>query len=176
VFWEASSGLQLCIPEGGPRDLHYSQVTRGFSQSVTANVEMAPTIRPRPALPRLSISLIVLQLFAEQSQLLIAFLNSCPTSNLTLSSQVFYKYFQYIMALIICHVHLHLVLDQFYFWHIGVMPKKARNLKSTAGNDSLHEISNSNVVRAINYATPQNITVRRPMCPHHNIKQIYLAI
>jgi hypothetical protein len=41
--------------------------------------------------------------------------------------------------------------------------------KPTIGNKSLHEISNDNGVRVINFATSRNLIVKRTMFPHHNI-------
>jgi endonuclease/exonuclease/phosphatase family metal-dependent hydrolase len=41
--------------------------------------------------------------------------------------------------------------------------------KPTIGNASLHEISNDNGVRLVNFATSKNLTVRSTMFPHRNI-------
>jgi endonuclease/exonuclease/phosphatase family metal-dependent hydrolase len=41
--------------------------------------------------------------------------------------------------------------------------------KPTIGNESLHEISNDNGVRAVNFATSKNLTIKRMMFPHRNI-------
>ncbi|PNF37160.1 hypothetical protein B7P43_G00431 [Cryptotermes secundus] len=41
--------------------------------------------------------------------------------------------------------------------------------KPTTGNESLHEISNDNVVRVVNFASSKNITVKSTMFPHRNI-------
>jgi hypothetical protein len=41
--------------------------------------------------------------------------------------------------------------------------------KPTIGNESLHEISNDNVVRVVNFATSKNLTVKSTMFPHSNI-------
>jgi endonuclease/exonuclease/phosphatase family metal-dependent hydrolase len=41
--------------------------------------------------------------------------------------------------------------------------------KSTTGNESLHEISNDNRVRVVNFATSKNLTVKSKMFPHCNI-------
>jgi hypothetical protein len=38
--------------------------------------------------------------------------------------------------------------------------------KPTIGNDSLHEISNDNGVRIVNFATSKNLTVKSKMFPH----------
>jgi hypothetical protein len=39
----------------------------------------------------------------------------------------------------------------------------------TIWNESLHEISNDNVVRVVNFATSKNLIVRHAMFPHRNI-------
>jgi endonuclease/exonuclease/phosphatase family metal-dependent hydrolase len=41
--------------------------------------------------------------------------------------------------------------------------------KPTLWNESLHEMSNDNVVRAVNFATSKNLTVRSTVFPHRNI-------
>jgi exonuclease III len=41
--------------------------------------------------------------------------------------------------------------------------------KPTIGNESLHEISNDNGVRLVNFATSKNFRVRSTMFPHRNI-------
>jgi hypothetical protein len=41
--------------------------------------------------------------------------------------------------------------------------------KLTIGNESLHEISNDNGVRLVNFATSTNLRVRSTMFPHRNI-------
>jgi hypothetical protein len=41
--------------------------------------------------------------------------------------------------------------------------------KPTIGNESLHEISNDNGVRVVNFATSKNLIVKRTMFPYHNI-------
>jgi hypothetical protein len=41
--------------------------------------------------------------------------------------------------------------------------------KPTTGNESLHEISNDNGVRVVNFATSKNLTVKSTMFPHPNI-------
>jgi hypothetical protein len=42
-------------------------------------------------------------------------------------------------------------------------------LKPTNGNESLHEISNDDRVRVVNFATFNNLTVKSTTLPHHNI-------
>jgi hypothetical protein len=41
--------------------------------------------------------------------------------------------------------------------------------KPTIGNESLHEISNDNGVRVVNFATSKNYVGERTMFPHRNI-------
>jgi hypothetical protein len=41
--------------------------------------------------------------------------------------------------------------------------------KPTLGNESLHEISNDNGVRVVNFAISKNLTVRSTMYQHRNI-------
>jgi hypothetical protein len=41
--------------------------------------------------------------------------------------------------------------------------------KPTIRNESLHEIGNDNGVRLVNFATSENIKVKRTMFPHRNI-------
>jgi hypothetical protein len=43
--------------------------------------------------------------------------------------------------------------------------------KSTAGNENLHEISNDNGVRVVNFATSKNLTVKSTMFPHRDIRK-----
>jgi hypothetical protein len=42
-------------------------------------------------------------------------------------------------------------------------------LKPTTGNESLHEISNDNGIRVVNFATTKNVTAKDTMFPQHNI-------
>jgi hypothetical protein len=42
----------------------------------------------------------------------------------------------------------------------------------TIGNESLHEISNDNGVRVINFATSKNLTVKSTIFPHRNIHKV----
>jgi hypothetical protein len=41
--------------------------------------------------------------------------------------------------------------------------------KPIIGNESLHEISNYNGVRVVNFVTSKNLTVKSIMFPHRNI-------
>jgi hypothetical protein len=44
--------------------------------------------------------------------------------------------------------------------------------KSAMGNESLHEISNDNGVRVVNFAVSKNLTVKSTMFPHRNIHKV----
>jgi hypothetical protein len=44
--------------------------------------------------------------------------------------------------------------------------------KSTIGNESLHENSNDNGVRVVNFATSKNLTVKSTMFPRRNIHKV----
>jgi hypothetical protein len=41
--------------------------------------------------------------------------------------------------------------------------------KLIIGNESLHEVSNDNGVRGVNFATSKNLIVKSTTFPHHNI-------
>ena len=41
--------------------------------------------------------------------------------------------------------------------------------KPTVGNESLHQYSNDNCVRIVNFATSKNLVVKSTMFPHRNI-------
>ena len=41
--------------------------------------------------------------------------------------------------------------------------------KPTVGNDSLHQVSNDNGVRIVNFATSKNLVVESAMLPHRDI-------
>jgi hypothetical protein len=41
--------------------------------------------------------------------------------------------------------------------------------KPKIGNESLHEISNDNRVRVVNFATSKNLVVKSTVFPHHSI-------
>jgi len=41
--------------------------------------------------------------------------------------------------------------------------------KPTIGNDSLHQVSNDNGVRIVNFATSKNLVVKSIMFPHRDI-------
>jgi hypothetical protein len=44
--------------------------------------------------------------------------------------------------------------------------------KPTIGNVSLHEISNDNGVRVVNFATSKNLIVKSMMFPHRDIHKV----
>jgi endonuclease/exonuclease/phosphatase family metal-dependent hydrolase len=44
--------------------------------------------------------------------------------------------------------------------------------KPTIGNESLHEISNDNGVKIVNFATSKNLTVKSKMFSHPNIHKV----
>jgi hypothetical protein len=48
---------------------------------------------------------------------------------------------------------------------------KENIFKPTIGNYSLHEISNDNGVRLVNFATSWNLRVKSTIFPHHNIQK-----
>jgi hypothetical protein len=67
------------------------------------------------------------------------------------------------------------VLDQFPKYDAKILlgefnAKVGREniFKTTIGNESLHEISNENGVRVVNFATSKNLVVKHTMFPHHN--------
>jgi hypothetical protein len=43
--------------------------------------------------------------------------------------------------------------------------------KPTIWNESLHEISNDNAVRAVNFVTPKNLVVKSTMFPHRSVQK-----
>jgi hypothetical protein len=68
------------------------------------------------------------------------------------------------------------LFDKFPKYHIKILlghfnAKVDREdiFKPTIGNESLHEISNDNGVRLINFATSKNLRVKSTMFSHHNI-------
>jgi len=46
---------------------------------------------------------------------------------------------------------------------------KVNIFKPSIGNDSLHQDSNDNSVRTVNFATSKNLVVKSRMFPHRNI-------
>jgi exonuclease III len=72
------------------------------------------------------------------------------------------------------------IFDKFPKYHMKILlgdlnAKVGREdiFKPTTGNESLHEISNDNVVRVVNFATSKNPIVKSTMFPHLNI-HIYI--
>jgi hypothetical protein len=67
------------------------------------------------------------------------------------------------------------VFDNFPNYHMTILldfnAKVGREniFKLTVGNDSLHEDSNDNGVREVNFATSKNLVVKSRMFPHSNI-------
>jgi hypothetical protein len=68
------------------------------------------------------------------------------------------------------------VFDKFTKYHMKILlgdfnAKVGREeiFKPTIWNDSLHEISNDNGVRLVNFATSKNLRVKSTMFPHRNI-------
>jgi hypothetical protein len=57
-------------------------------------------------------------------------------------------------------------------------PKVVREdiFKPTIGNESLHEISNGNGVRVVNFATSKNVTAKSTMFPHCNIHKYKILL
>jgi hypothetical protein len=68
------------------------------------------------------------------------------------------------------------VFDKFLKYHMKILSgdfnaKVGREdiFKPTIGNESLHEISNDNGVRSVNFASSKNFRVKSMMFPHRNI-------
>jgi exonuclease III len=68
------------------------------------------------------------------------------------------------------------ILDKFPKYHMNILlgdlnGKRDRKdiFKPIIGNESLHEVSNDNGVRVVNFATSENLTVKSTMLPHRNI-------
>jgi hypothetical protein len=68
------------------------------------------------------------------------------------------------------------VFDKFPKYHMNILlgnfnVRVIREdiFKPTVGNESLHEISNDNGVRLVNFATSKNLRVKSTMFPHPNI-------
>jgi hypothetical protein len=70
------------------------------------------------------------------------------------------------------------VFDKFPKYHINILLGDSNAkvceediLKLTVGNESLHESSNDNGVRVVNFATSKNLRIKSMMFPHRNIHQ-----
>ena len=68
------------------------------------------------------------------------------------------------------------VFDHFTRYHMKILlgdfnAKVGREniFKPTIGNESLHQDSNDNGVRIVNFGTPKNLVVKSTMFPHRNI-------
>jgi hypothetical protein len=48
-------------------------------------------------------------------------------------------------------------------------------LKPTIGNEGLHEISEDDGIRVVNFVTSKNLTVKSTMFPHHNIMNLSMV-
>jgi hypothetical protein len=71
---------------------------------------------------------------------------------------------------------LEYMFDKFPKYHMKILlgdfnAKVGRNdiFKPTIGNESLHEISNDNGIRLLNFAISKNLRVKNAMLPHRNI-------
>jgi hypothetical protein len=71
---------------------------------------------------------------------------------------------------------LECVFDKFLKYHTKILSRdfnakvgREDIFKQTIGNESLHEISNDNGVRLINFATSKSLTVKSTMFPHCSI-------
>ena len=68
------------------------------------------------------------------------------------------------------------VFDQFPKYHLKMLlgdcnakVGRENSFKPTIGQESLHQDSNDNGVRLVNFATSQNLVVKSTMFPHQNI-------
>ena len=68
------------------------------------------------------------------------------------------------------------VFDHFPKYHMKILLRdfnakvgKENILKPTIGSESLHQDSNDNGVRLVNFATSKNLVVKSTMFPHRNI-------
>jgi hypothetical protein len=60
---------------------------------------------------------------------------------------------------------------KFVLGDFSVKVGKEDILKLTIGNENLHEISNDNGIRVLNFATSKNLIVKSTMFPHHNSQE-----
>jgi hypothetical protein len=70
------------------------------------------------------------------------------------------------------------VFDQFPIYHMNILLEDFNaevggedNFKPKIGNESLHEFSNMNRVRVVNFATSKNLIVKSTMFPYCNIRK-----
>jgi hypothetical protein len=73
------------------------------------------------------------------------------------------------------HEELECVFDQFLKYRVKILLGDLSTnvgsediFKTTIGKESLHEISNGNVVRVVNFATSKNQIVMSKLFLHHN--------
>jgi hypothetical protein len=76
---------------------------------------------------------------------------------------------------------LQCVVDKFPKYHMKILVGHFSAegmkdiLKSTIGNESLHEINNENGVRTVNFASSKNLIAKITMFPHRNIHKFTLV-
>jgi hypothetical protein len=78
---------------------------------------------------------------------------------------------------------LECVFDKFLKYHMKILlrdlnaQKGSEDIfKPTIGNESLHDFSNNNGVRVVNFATSKNLTAKSTTFPHHSIhKHIWMS-
>jgi len=63
----------------------------------------------------------------------------------------------------------HRVFDQFPEYCMLACMQMLADVKAKVGNESLHEVSNDNRFRVVNFATSKNLTVESTMFTHCNI-------
>jgi hypothetical protein len=71
---------------------------------------------------------------------------------------------------------LECVFDKFLKYHMKILfgdfnakVGREESFKPTVGSESLHEINDDNRVRAVNFATSKNLSLKSTMFPHCNI-------
>jgi endonuclease/exonuclease/phosphatase family metal-dependent hydrolase len=69
--------------------------------------------------------------------------------------RVFYKFPKYHMKILLGDFNAKVGTEEIF--------------KPTIGNESLHEVSNDNGVRLVNFATSRNLRAKSTMFPHRNI-------
>jgi hypothetical protein len=89
---------------------------------------------------------------------------------------IFFLIFKFVLLLICFYEELEQVFDQFSKYNIKILlgdfnAKVGREdiFKPIIGNEGLHEASNDNGVRVVNFATLKNLIVKSTIFPHHNI-------
>jgi hypothetical protein len=68
------------------------------------------------------------------------------------------------------------VFDKFPKYHVNAKVGREDIFKPSIGNESLHEISNDNGVRIVNFARSKNLTVESTIFPHHNIHKVNVDV